>query len=138
MSAAVRGVVAAMAMTGMRRMTTGVGLVRGTPPERIATEGVPALLAQVPPEHRDEAIELAHWAFGAAAGAVFGALPRSVRGAPWAGRAYGVAIWACFEGVLAAALGVGRQKERPASERLAIAADHILYGLIVSERRARR
>ncbi len=35
-----RGVVAAMAMTGMRRVTTGLGLVRVAPPESIAKQEI--------------------------------------------------------------------------------------------------
>ena len=58
---AARGVLGAMAMTGVRRITVGLGLVQKLPPEEIATEGVPALLAQVAPEHRETAIELLHW-----------------------------------------------------------------------------
>jgi hypothetical protein len=129
-----RGVVAAMAMTGMRRMTTGLGLVREVPPEEIFERGVPGLLAEIPVERRDEAIELAHWAFGAAAGAAFALAPRRVREARWAGPAYGLAIWALFEAVAAPALGLRRPRERPTSERAALAADHVLYGLVVAGR----
>ena len=42
-----------MAQTALRRVTTGLGFVRRPPPERIAQEGVPALLARVPAGHRD-------------------------------------------------------------------------------------
>ena len=127
-----RGVVGAMAQTGMRRITVGFGLVGRPPPERLAREGVPSLLALVPTGRRDEAIELAHWGYGALAGALYAALPRGVRGRAWAGPAYGLAAWAFFETVLGpAVLGLERTKERPWSERLAIAADHALYGAVV-------
>ena len=130
-----RGVVGAMAQTGMRRVTTGLGLVRRPPPERIALEGVPSLLRRVPADHRDEAIELAHWAFGALAGALYAALPGGLRRRGWAGPAYGLAVWAFFETVLGPALlGLERAKNRPSSERLALAGDHALYGAVVGKR----
>ncbi len=130
-----RGVIGAMAQTGARRVTTGLALVRRPPPERIALEGVPTLLARVPAEHRDEAIELAHWAYGAVAGAVYAVLPRPLRRHGWAGPAYGIAVWLLFEAALGPALlGLERTKERPLSERLALAADHTLYGAVVAVR----
>lgn len=48
-----RGTVAAMAMSGVRAFTTNVGLVAKPPPDEIATDGVAALLARVPPRYRD-------------------------------------------------------------------------------------
>ena len=129
------GVLAAMAMTGMRVVTVGVGLVRRTPPEEIAVEGVPRLFARVPPERREAALEVAHWAFGASAGAAFAFLPRAVRRTTWGGPAYGLAIWAVFEAAIAPLLGLRAPAERPAAERAAIVADHLLYGAIVAARR---
>lgn len=131
--AAARGVVAAMAMTGMRRVTRGLGLVRESPPEAVARRGFPGLLRVVPVENRDEAIEFAHWAFGAVGGAVYGSLPPVLRGGAWAGAVYGVVVWVLFEAVMAPLLGVDRPG-RKREERLAIAADHVLYGVIVANR----
>lgn len=130
---AARGVVAAMAMTGMRRVTKGLGLVREAPPERVARRGFPQLFALVPPDHRREATELAHWAYGAFAGAAYGAVPKSIRRRFWAGPAYGLTIWLVFESAVAPALfGPSEAKRRPASERIAVAADHVLYGAVLS------
>jgi uncharacterized membrane protein YagU involved in acid resistance len=130
---AARGIVAAMAMTGMRRLTKGLGLVEQAPPERMARQGFPRLLALVPPDHRDETIELAHWSFGAAAGVLYGSVPAAVRRQAWAGPVYGLATWLFFETILApAVLGLTVQKDRPTGERLAIAADHLLYGAVLS------
>jgi hypothetical protein len=91
--AALRGVVAAMAMTGLRTVTVGLGLLPKPPPVEIATEGVPMLFSLVPPALRSEGLELAHWAYGAAAGAAFGALPLSLRCRRWAGPTYGLGTW---------------------------------------------
>jgi hypothetical protein len=130
----VQGVIGAMAMTGLRRITTGLGLVRKPPPEEVLEDGVPELLAHIPAEHRDEAIELAHWAFGGAAGLAFAGLPRELRESAWTGAAYGLTIWALFETVAAPVLGIRDLGERPARERAALAADHVLYGLVLAGR----
>ena len=122
-----------MAMTGMRRLTTGLGLVREPPPEAIAREGLPTLLRRVPVENRDEAVELAHWAYGAAGGAVYGSLPPALRRGLWSGAVYGLGVWVLFEAVVAPLLGVDR-RDRKTTERVAIAADHVLYGAIIANR----
>jgi hypothetical protein len=134
---AVQGVVAAMAMTGLRRVTTGLGLLRQPPPDLVAEEGAPGLFGRVPAEHREVAIELAHWAFGAAAGAGFGLLPAAARRHGWAGPAYGVAVWLGFEAGAAPALGLAGQRRWGVSDRLALAADHVLYGLVIAGRPAK-
>lgn len=128
-----RGVVAAMAMTGMRTVSAGFGLLKRAPPEEIAEEGVPALLERVPARHREEGIQLAHWAYGGGAGAAFGLLPQRAREARWFGPAYGLGIWLLFELGIAPLLGL-RVHERQTTERLVLAADHVLYGLIVAAR----
>ena len=132
-SGAARGAIAAMAMTGMRRMTQGLGLVERPPPERMAREGVPGIFRLAPPDKRREAIELAHWAFGAGAGAAFGTLPRPLREHRLAGPVYGLAIWAGFELVLRRLFRLS-QPRRKARERVALAADHVLYGAVVAAR----
>lgn len=132
-ASATRGVVAAMAMTGMRRMTTGLGLLQTPPPEQVAREGVPHLFGRVPPEFRDEAIELLHWGVGGAGGALYGLLPDAARRRRLVGVAYGLAIWVGFEAAVAPLLGIDTPRRRwGISDRLAIAADHVLYGLILS------
>ena len=73
-----------------------------------------------------------HWAVGAGGGALFGLVPAAVRKRPWAGPAYGLAMWFGFESMVAPALGLGRHRQPRASERLVLAADHLLYGLILS------
>ncbi len=133
---AARGTIAAMAMTGMRRVTTGLGLLEETPPERLATEGVPSLLAMVPADLRNEAIEVAHWGYGAAAGAAFGLLPRPVRERRWSGPAYGLGIWLVFELVLRRLFQLDEPRRKPL-ERVALVADHLLYGTVVASRPSR-
>jgi hypothetical protein len=43
------------------------------------------VLRLAPRKQRRGLVETAHWAFGAGGGAVFGALPRTVRRRSWAG-----------------------------------------------------
>ena len=86
--AAMRGAIASMAMTGMRVVTVSLGLVEQAPPQQIAGESSGP---------RRAAVELAHWGFGAAAAAAFGALPSSWRQRAWSGPLYGLVIWSGFE-----------------------------------------
>ena len=106
-------------------MTTSLGLVGRPPPERVL------------PARREETVEAAHWLFGAAAGATFGALVRPRTRSRFAGPAYALAIWAAFETVVAPLLGPERSQERTVGSRLAVAADHVLYGVIVAGGRDR-
>ena len=135
---ALRGAIAAMAMTGMRAITVGVNLVPKDPPEEIFEDALPHFLELVPHQYRDEAIELAHWGYGAVGGATFALLPASIRRQRWSGAGYGIATWSFFERVLAPMLGLRKPSKRPTSERAAIIADHILYGLVVAGRPRRR
>ena len=53
---AARGVIAAMAMTGMRRVTTGLGLLEQAPPDAMAEQEptMSRLLARTPPVYREQ------------------------------------------------------------------------------------
>ena len=82
-------------------------------------------------------VELAHWIYGAAVGAAFGAIPGPVRLKPWAGPVYGLGLWLGFEAVLAPGLGLSQATRLRAHERVALAADHLLYGLVLAETRRR-
>ena len=135
--AAVRGAIAAMAMTGMRAFTVDMGIVQQTPPDAIVRQRAHGLIRRVPRRRRRAAVELAHWGYGAAGGAVFGMLPDVVRRRSWAGPAYGLAVWVGFEAVLAPVLGLSQAKRRRPAEQAALAADHLLYGLVLSEVRRR-
>ena len=136
--AAGRGAVGAMAMTGMRVLTTELGLVKQTPPQAVSRQrarGLRALLRKAPRKQHRGLIEVAHWAFGAVGGAVFGALPHRARRRRWAGPVYGLVVWLGFEMGLAPVLGLRQSKRARPVDRLALAADHLLYGLVLSEMR---
>lgn len=131
-----RGAVGAMAMTGMRVLTTELGLVEQTPPAAVSGQrarGLRALLRRAPRRQRRGLVEAAHWAFGAAGGAAFGALPHAVRRRAWAGPGYGLVVWLGFELGIAPALGLSQAKRVRLVDRFALAADHLLYGLVLSE-----
>jgi hypothetical protein len=124
--AAMRGAIASMAMTGMRVMTVSLGLVGQPPPQQLAGGEFRG--------RRRAAVELAHWAVGAAAGAGYGALPNAWRERSWTGPLYGLAVWTGFEAT-APLLGLPHPEDGGLSQRLAIAADHALYGFILDETR---
>ena len=124
-----RGALGAMAMTGLRQVSTGLGLMPQTPPESMAE--ATGLLGRVPPERRTAAIEVAHWGYGAVGGAMYALLPRSVRRLPGVGPLYGVAVWLGFQVGLAPILGLPQATEASTAQRGALLADHLLYGLVV-------
>jgi len=123
--AALRGAIASMAMTGVRVVTVSLGLVDQAPPQQLAGESHGT---------RRALVELAHWGFGALAAAGFGALPRSWRERHWTGPIYGLVIWSGFEAT-APLLGLPHAEQAGITQRLAIAADHVLYGFVLDETR---
>ena len=136
--ASLRGAIAAAAMTGMRAFTVDVGLVDQTPPQAIAKQRkARGLLRHVPRGRRRAAVELAHWTYGAVGGAAYALLPEGIRRQPWSGPAYGLLVWVGFEAGVAPMLGLKQAKKQRTVERAALAADHLLYGLVLSEIRAR-
>ena len=135
--AAGRGAVAAMAMTGMRIFTVDVGLVEQTPPQAIAKQKARGLLRHVPRGRRRAAIELFHWTYGAGGGAAFALLPDGLRRRPYAGPAYGLLVWLGFELGIAPVLGLRQAEKLRLADRAGLAADHLLYGLVLNEGRRR-
>jgi hypothetical protein len=127
---AAAGAVAAMSMTGLRQVTTGLGLVQRTPPEAAIETAAPEALRSLPPRQQQTAIELAHWAYGAAGGAVYGLVPERLRRSVLIGLAYGAGSWAVFEAVVAPR--VGQQREGGAQQDAALLADHMLYGGVLA------
>ncbi|MBB4935017.1 hypothetical protein F4561_005911 [Lipingzhangella halophila] len=132
------GVVGAMAMTGTRELARGLGLIAQTPPEAILQKEVPQLLNRIPEERRVATIQLAHWAYGACAGAAYGLTPIRLRDHRLSGPVYGVLSWAFFEFALAPALGLAHAHESRPRARAALFADHVLYGLILGASPRRR
>lgn len=134
---ALRGVIGAMAMTGMRAFTVDFGLVEEPPPRAIIRQRAEAMLKRLPRDRRRGAVELFHWTYGAAGGAAFAALPESIRLRPWAGPVYGLSVWLSFELALAPGMGLSQATSVRPIERVALAVDHLLYGFVLSETRRR-
>lgn len=135
--AGLRGAIAAMAMTGMRAFTVDLGIVKQTPPEAVMKQKARGLIRRVPRERRRATIELVHWGYGAGGGLTFRMLPDEVRGRAWAGPLYGLVVWLGFEFGIAPLLGLKQAKKLRPVERTALAVDHLLYGLVLSEIRRR-
>jgi hypothetical protein len=135
--AGLRGAIAAMAMSGMRSFTVHAGLVEETPPQAIFRQRASGLIGRVPRRRRRALIEVAHWSYGAGGGVTFGLLPDGLRRRAWAGPAYGLLAWLGFELGIAPVLGLSQSKRKRPVERAALAADHLLYGLVLSEMRRR-
>jgi hypothetical protein len=126
-----------MAMTGVRTFTQSLGIVKQTPPEAIFKQRARGLIRRVPRKQRRSAVELAHWAYGAGGGAAFALLPERVRRRAWAGPTYGLVVWLGFETAIAPALGLEQARRLRPADRMGLAADHLLYGLVLSEMRRR-
>jgi hypothetical protein len=136
MHGALRGVIGAMAMTGVRQITADLGLVRTTPPEVVAKHARRGLLRKVPRKLRTAVVVLLHWSIGAQGGWMYGLLPESVRRTRWSGPLWGLAIWVGFDAAIGPLLGVKKGDWPNAGERAALIADHVLYGFVLSETRA--
>ncbi|MBT2230015.1 hypothetical protein KLK06_33230 [Nonomuraea sp. NEAU-A123] len=121
-----------MAMSGLRQFSTALGLVEKVPPEAVLERTTPRLFRRVPPDRRPAVVELMHWSYGAAGGAIFGALPESVRRRRWAGPAYGLLFWAVFQAAIAPMLGLPHKDRARLTERLWLLGDHLLYGIVVA------
>ncbi len=130
---AVRGVIAAMAMTGLREFTRQIGLLEEPPPESIIRQRWRKLRGVRRGPGRAQ-VELAHWTYGAAAGALFASLPNLLRRSAWSGPLYGLAIWAGFELVVAPTLALSQARRVRPLDRLSLAGDHLLYGYLLSEK----
>lgn len=133
--AAARGVVAAMSMSGMRAFTTRLGLLEATPPEMVTDEHAPGFFRRLSQDRREAVVVVLHWLYGAGGGAVFGALPERLRFKPWAGPAFGMVLWLGFELAVVPVLGLELRNPSSARQRVLLAADHLLYGAVLSELR---
>lgn len=123
--------IAAMSMTGLRQVTTGFGLMPPhNPPEEILRHLTSPVLSHIPPGRTRALVELLHWSYGGLGGAMFGLLPRRWRRQPWIGPAYGFLFWLIFETLMAPMLTETRWQSAPT--RLALLADHTLYGMVVA------
>lgn len=135
---ALRGTIAAMAMTGMREFTRRAGILHEPPPEAIVRQRLLSGPFRRADRGRKRAkVELFHWAYGAGGGAGFAMLPWSLRRRLAVGPLYGLVVWFGFEVAIAPLLGLEQAGKRRPLDRLALLVDHSLYGLVLSETRNR-
>jgi len=134
---ALRGCIAAWAMTGMRSLTVNLGLVEEPPPRAIMRQKSHGVYRLAPKRARRVGQELLHSGYGAVGGAAFVLLPEKARLRPWAGPLYGLGVWLGFELGVAPLLGLSQAKKPRPVDRLALAGDHLLYGSVLSETRRR-
>jgi hypothetical protein len=131
--ASVRGAIGAMAMTGMRTFTADLGLVRETPPQSIAKKRRPGgALSHVPKSRRRAFVEVTHWSVGVAGGAIFGFFPDGLRRTAWFGPLYGLGILLSYDFGIAPVLGLKQSRRPKVAEQVALIADHLVYGLVLS------
>jgi uncharacterized membrane protein YagU involved in acid resistance len=127
--AKLRGVIGAMAMTGVRVFAVHAGLIREDPPSR--------LVRKRKGRQGRWKVELVHWAMGGVFGIVFGLLPESIRRRAWSGPVYGLLVWMGFDAVIAPALGLTERDWPKGRERAVFIADHLLFGFVLNEMRER-
>lgn len=129
---AARGAIAAMAMSGLRRVSTTIGMLERTPPETILRDRAPGVFYRVPVDRRPVLVEAAHIMYGTFGGVAFGSLPQRWRRRGWIGPAYGLLFWTGYELVLRPVLGLADAEGGRHLHRLALIADHVLYGVVVA------
>ena len=127
--AKLRGVIGAMAMTGMRVFAVHAGLIREDPPSRLVRKRKGRQSRWV--------VELVHWGMGGLFGIVFGLLPESLRRRAWSGPVYGVLVWLGFETFVAPLFGLKQRGWPKGRERAVFIADHLLFGFVLNEMRER-
>ena len=127
--AKLRGVIGAMAMTGLRVFAQHAGLIREDPPSRLVRKQKGRRPRWV--------VELVHWSMGGLFGIGFGLLPEGLRRRRWSGPVYGLLVWMGFDAVVAPALGLTERDWPKGRERTVFVADHLLFGLVLSEMHAR-
>ncbi len=140
---AMAGVAATTAMSGPMLLAGRMGWMEQQPPERITEEALSAAGAPVESDAAQDALAtVAHYGFGAAAGAVFATLHRRVRlpvPAVAQGMAFGLLVWATsYKGWLPA-LGImpPSQRDRPGRRRTMVLG-HLVYGAVLGAAEARQ
>jgi hypothetical protein len=84
--------------------------------------------AAQPASRDDRGCPLGVWCGGAACGA----LPRDWRRRRWAGPVYELVVWLGFELGIAPVLGLSQAKRARPVDRLALAGDQLLYGVVLT------
>jgi len=129
---AVAGVIGTAAMTGARIAADRAGIHGRRPAHSEIVRRLRAVTGRKPWGHEAETMAtVAHYAFGAAAGAVYAVVaPRRAR--PVGGVVYSMTIWAVsYFGVLPWLRLMPAPAEDATGRQVVIAVDHVVYGLVL-------
>jgi hypothetical protein len=128
------GVVAAMTMSGLRNLTTALGLLEEIPPREIIESTAPRLVVLLSDDRERAFAEIAHWAYGGICGLAYGEIVRRrpARSRVW-GALYGGAVLGLYRAAIAPALGIGTSRRNAVDDQLMLAADHVLFGVVLDD-----
>lgn len=104
----------------------------------LAAQAVAAILLRRSLSHYELAIAAAaiHFAFGAAAGALYGAYAEGDETRRRSGGGFGVALWLTADEILMPALRLSAStRKRPAEQHLQALAAHLVYGIVAEHTR---
>ncbi|MEU7898160.1 hypothetical protein AB0B45_35525 [Nonomuraea sp. NPDC049152] len=135
---ALAGATATTAMSAVMLAGDKAGLMRENPPKRVVRSLLPGHPRRPKPGEKQVAV-LAHYAFGAGAGALLALVTRG-RGAPLpVGVAYGLAIWlASYEGWVPALTSIPPiHRDRP-GRQLVMGLAHVVFGSVLAASMHRR
>lgn len=119
-------------MTGYRTLAAEFGLLaQGTPPERMADEAIPKLMAAVPGPMRAGVVDLLHLSYGAFGGAVYAILPPTWRRHWVSGPLFGMTLWLGYNAGIVPLLRLHSDHPRRPHEVAVLAGDHVLYGVVI-------
>ncbi|MET9344212.1 DUF6789 family protein [Nonomuraea sp. NPDC003804] len=132
------GTTATTAMSAVMLAGDKVGLMREHPPKHITRALLPGHPHRPKPGEKPMAV-LAHYAFGAGAGALLALVTRG-RGAPLpVGVAYGLAIWlASYEGWVPSLTRLPPAHRDQPGRQLVMALGHVVFGSVLAASLRRR
>jgi uncharacterized membrane protein YagU involved in acid resistance len=127
---AAAGVAATAAMSVVMLGAQRNGLVPEPPPELLVDRTLDAAGVQADEKTTNAAATVSHFAFGAAAGALFGVLRRHLPWPPpWPGLAYGTAVAAAsYQGWIPAAGLLPPLDDQSPGLRRTVVLSHLVYG----------
>lgn len=127
---AAAGVAATAAMSVVMLGAQRKGLVSEPPPELLVDRSLEKAGVEASEPATNGAATITHFAYGAAAGALFAVLRRRVPGpAPWAGLAYGAAVAvAGYQGWVPAAGLLPPLDDQSPGLRRTVVLSHLVYG----------
>ncbi|QNI32533.1 DUF1440 domain-containing protein [Alloacidobacterium dinghuense] len=139
---ALAGLIGGLAGAGAKLVAEGIFPPRAagqTPPTIVLAERVAG--HPIAPEEKQAALDSIHWAFGALAGAVYGAMVEYEPSlGAWKGAAFGITLNKITHESLLPKMGLSAPTEsQPARERIGEWVSHAVYGVVTdSVRRAAR